>query len=71
MTDRPLAFAIVGLGFAGFLYGLLNPAAIKKSSESHYEKLGFDKQPIWLWRTLSAIGCIGAGIVLIALWKSN
>lgn len=71
MSDRPIAFIIVGLGFAGFLYGLLNPAAIKKGSESLYEKLGITKQPIWFWWMLAAIGCVGCSIVLIELWKSN
>ena len=71
MRDKPIAFIIVGLGFAGFLYGLLNPAAVKKGSEYHYERLGINKQPIWFWWMLSAIGCVGCGCVLIALWKSN
>jgi len=33
MNDRPMAFAIVGVAFAGFLYVFLNPAAIKSANE--------------------------------------
>jgi hypothetical protein len=71
MKWMPIAF--VGFAVAGFLYSMINPAAIKKNSEIHYKALGFPEQPIWFWRLLAAIGFIGALITLlkITLWKSN
>ncbi len=63
----------VSLAVIGFLYGLVNPAAIKKNSELSYKALGIPEQPIWFWRTLSTFGFISSLLVLlkITLWKSN
>ena len=65
--------AFVGLAVVGFLYSMINPAAIKKSSEIHYKALGFSEQPIWFWRILAATGFIGTLITLlkITVWESN
>ena len=62
----------VSLAVLGFLYGLLNPAAIKKNSELSYKALGISEQPIWFWRMLSAIGFITSlfALLKITLWKS-
>jgi hypothetical protein len=66
-----LPIFIVSLAVIGFLYGLLNPARIKKNSELSYKALGTPEQPIWFWRALSAIGFIASLFVLlkITLWK--
>jgi hypothetical protein len=57
MNDRPMAFTIVGLAFAGFLYILLNPAAVKAANESaNFRWIGFGKKPVWFFRTLARLG---------------
>ena len=64
---------VVSLAFIGFLYGVINPSRIKSESEIQYERLGFPKQPLWFYRALALIGCLGSGLVLLklTLWKSN
>jgi hypothetical protein len=74
MNDRPMAVAIVGMAFAGFLYVFLNPAAVKSANEAtKYRWVGFSKKPIWFFRVIGAAGSIISGFLLlqIILWKSN
>ena len=74
MNDRPMAFAIVGLAFAGFLYIFLNPAAVKAANEApNYKWIGFGKKPIWFFRVVGAVGSVISVLALlqIILWKSN
>jgi len=74
MNDRPMAFTIVGLAFAGFVYILLNPAAVKAANEAaNYRWIGFGKKPIWFFRTVGAVGSIVSGLALlqIILGKSS
>jgi hypothetical protein len=69
-----MAATIVGLAFAGFLYILLNPAAVKAANETgNYKWIGFGERPIWFFRTVGAVGSIVSGVALvhILLWKSN
>jgi hypothetical protein len=69
-----MAFTIVGMAFAGFLYMFLNPAAVKAANETtRYRWIGFGKKPVWFFRTVGAIGSIasGLGLLQIILWKSN
>jgi hypothetical protein len=66
MNDRPMAFAIVGLAFAGFLYILLNPGTVKAANEAaNYRWIGFGKKPIWFFRTVGAVGSIVSGLALL------
>jgi hypothetical protein len=71
MNDRAMAIIIVGLGFAGFLYTFLNPAAVKRANETNYRRIGFGKKPIWFWRTLGAIGSLIGGWVLLQVILSK
>ncbi len=74
MNDRPMAFAIVGVAFAGFLYMFFNPAAVKAVNETtRYRWIGFGKKPVWFFRTVGAIGSIASalGLLQIILGKSN
>jgi hypothetical protein len=69
-----MAFAIVGLAFAGCLYIFFNPAAVKAANEAaRYKWIGFGKKPIWFFRTVGAVGSVVSGLALlqIILWKSN
>ncbi len=67
-----MAVIVVASGFAGFLYTLFNPAAVKASNEANYKKMGFGKKPIWFWRALGAFGSIvSVWVLLQLLWKSN
>jgi hypothetical protein len=62
----------VGLALIGFLYALINPAAVKRNSEVSYKMLGIPGKPIWFWRILAAIGFVGSLAVFLklTLWKS-
>jgi hypothetical protein len=72
MNDRPMAFTVVGLAFAAFLYTLLNPAAVKASNDArNYKWIGAAKKPIWFYRTAGAIGSIVCGMVLIHILLSR
>jgi hypothetical protein len=67
-----MPIVLVGLALVGFLYGLINPAAVKRNSEISYKTLRIPEQPIWFWRILSAIGFAGSLVVFLklTLWKS-
>jgi hypothetical protein len=71
MNDRPMAFIIVGLGFAGFLYTLVNAAAFKAANEANDKKFGFGKGSLWFWRMLGAIGSTICGVLLLKLILSD
>jgi len=74
MNDRPMAFIMVGMAFAGFLYIFLNPAAVKSANQAaNYRWIGFGKKPIWFFRVIGAAGSIICGFLLlqIILRKSN
>lgn len=74
MNDRPMALAILGFAFAGFLYILLNPAAVKPANKAaNYRWIGFGEKPIWFFRTVGAVGSIISGLELlhILLWKPS
>jgi hypothetical protein len=69
-----MAFIIVGMAFAGFVYIFLNPAAVKSANQAaNYRWIGFGDMPIWFFRMLGAIGSIICGFLLlqIILWKSD
>ena len=66
MNEKPLAIIIVGLGFAGFLYTLLNPAAVKAANEHpRYRGMGFGSKPVEFWRFLGLVGTILTGAELL------
>jgi len=66
MNEKPIAIIIVGLGFAGFLYTLLNPAAAKAANEHPcYRRMGFGSKPIEFWRFVGLAGTILAGAELL------
>lgn len=68
MNDRPMAFTNVGLAFAGSLYILFNPAAVKASNErANYKWIGFGKKPIWFFRGVGAIGSLISGLLLLQI----
>jgi hypothetical protein len=75
MNDRPMALTVVGLAFAGFLYVLLNPTAVKAANQAAtYRWIGFGKKPLWFFRAVGAVGSIASGLALlyiIIVWKSN
>ena len=74
MNDRPMAFIIVGMAFAGFLYIFLNPAAVKSANQAaNYRWIGFGKKPIWFFRVIGAAGSIICGFLLLQIIrrKSN
>jgi hypothetical protein len=74
MNDRLMAFIVVGIAFAGFLYIFLNPAAIKSANKAtNWEWIGFGKKPIWFFRAVGAAGTLAGGLLLlhIILSKSN
>lgn len=72
MNDRPMAFAIVGLAFAGFLYIFLNPAAVKAANQAaNYKWIGFGKKPIWYFRAVGAVGSIISGLLLLHIILSK